>query len=73
MEILLLTVRKFARDRFQHYVLIMHIHKSKMRSSTQLLILSLVALIHISFWSQRHEISVLPNNKYIRLLTNTEH
>lgn len=73
MKILVLTLKKLTRSRFRYYVFIMHNHKLVICFSIQLLILPHVALICISCRSQRHEISALPNSRYLGILTNTMH
>lgn len=45
MDIFVLTIRMFVRDKFHYNVFIIHIYRSVICSSTQLLILLLVALI----------------------------
>lgn len=73
MEILVLSVRKFTRGIFHHYVVIMYNHRSVICSSTKLLILPHVNLICISCRSQHRDIGALPNSRYLGLLTNTEY
>lgn len=61
MEISMLTVRKFAKDRFRYYVSIMHNHRLVICLSSQLLILPHAAFIRIFYRFQHREIIALLN------------